>query len=576
MITQPQLIDISPQDAAIIAGTIRAKITKKRALKDIKALLLGHDEYARYQDDPVGFGEIVLGEHYTDDVQRMMESVRDYEITVALSCNGPGKTHGGARLAVWAYLCYPESQVYTAAAPPEDNLRRLLWGEIGDITVKHPGLFTGHQVSVLNIQQSPRHFLTGVTIPSSGDPKTKEAKFSGKHSPYLMFIFDEGDAIPDEVYAGRESCTSGGKFRTLIMLNPRQQKGAVYRMIRDGHANVVHLSAFSHPNVVTGDNVIPGAVDRNTTARRISQMCRLMTDEEALRDDSTDKFDLPSFLDGYQARDQKGGLLPPLLPGAYKVVDSAFCHMVLGRYPSQAENQLISSDWIHAARMRWDMWVARYGEVPPAGAQGIAGLDVGEFGNDPSVWCARYGGWLTPFTQWSGVDTVFTGDRAIENGRTAAVKCTMVDGNGVGAGVAPHMMRKGYPARGVKTQEKPDDRESEPEIGQFYILRDQLAWQVREWLRADPTSMLPPDEELIEELSVPTYRVDGRWMKLMKSDVLRDLLKRSPNKFSALCLTFAKTLDIGGVSQGMSADEASRLKMKFSRYGRTGRMNGVN
>ena len=541
-------------------------ISKAGSAEAVLSIVQSRSPFEKYRDDPVGFGEQMLGETYTDDVKAMMESVRDYEITVAMSSNGVGKTHSAGALAMWWYLCFPDSQVYTAAAPPEDNLRRLLWGEIGDRASKHQGILKGHQVGVLNIQQSPRHFLTGVTIPTSGDAKTREARFSGKHCPHLLFILDEGDAIPDEVYAGIESCMSGGiKFRLLIMLNPRQQKGAVYRMVRDGRANVVHLSAFNHPNVLTGEHIIPGAVDRNTTCRRIVQMCRPLSPGEV--DDSVDTFEIPEYLENVQAKDQKGQTLPPLSSGKYKVMDPAFCHMVLGRYPSQAVNQLISTDWIQAARMRWDMWVNRYGEVPPREIKGIAGLDVGEFGNDPSVWCARYGGWLTRFVEWTGVDTAFTADRAIEHGRTAGVRCTMVDGNGVGAGVAPHMMRKGYPARGVKTQEKPDDREKEPEFGEFYILRDQLAWQVREWLRADPTSMLPPDEELIEELSIPTYSIEGRWVKIMKADVLRDILKRSPNKFSALCLTFAKPLDIAGVSQGMSADEAARLKAAHSRFG---------
>lgn len=549
----------------INADLIAEQILRAVSPADVLKIIDGGDKYTKYQDDPVGFGEQLLGETYTDDVKTMMESVRDYEITVAVSANGTGKTHGAARVGVWWHRCYEESQVYTAAAPPEDNLRRLLWGEIGDIATRHPEVFADCKINTLNIERSPRHFLTGVTIPTSGDAKTREAKFSGKHAQNLLFIFDEGDAIPDEVYAGRESCTSGGNFRTLIMLNPRQAKGEVYRMIRDGRANVVHLSAFNHPNVVTGENIIPGAVDRNTTARRIAQMCRPLVEGEPT--DSVDTFDLPDFLVGYQAKDQKGLLLPALKAGKYVVTESSFSHMVLGRYPAQSDNQLISSIWIQQARMRWDMWVNRYGEVPSPLVDGIAGLDVGELGNDPSVLCERYGGFLSRFRSWSGVDTVFTGDRTIESVRDKKIRCTMVDGNGIGAGVAPHMMRKGYPARGVKTQERPDDRESEPEIGEFFILRDQLAWQLREWLRADPMAMLPPDEELIEELSVPTYRIDGRYVKLMKADVFKDLLKRSPNKFSALCLTFAKVFDISGVDRGTSVARHAELKRKYSRWG---------
>ena len=100
-----------------------------------------NSDYRQYQNDPVRFGEDVLGETYTADIKRLMESVRDNPVTVAMSANATGKTHGAARIAVWFYKCHSKSQVYSAAAPPESNLKKLLWGEIGGILEKHPDLF---------------------------------------------------------------------------------------------------------------------------------------------------------------------------------------------------------------------------------------------------------------------------------------------------------------------------------------------------------------------------------------------------------------------------------------------------
>jgi hypothetical protein len=224
--------------------------------------LSGPDQckFESYQDDPVGFGRDILKETYTDEVQAMMESVRDYPITIAKSANATGKTHGAARVAVWWYLAFPECQVYSAAAPPESNLKKLLWGEVGTITEKHPDLFKG-DIKNLHISRGAQTFLTGVTIPSSGSEAQREAKFSGKHSPHILFIIDEGDAVPDEVYKGIESCMSGGHARLLIMFNPRAEAGAPYRMERDGRANVVHLSAFNHPNVRAGQDENPRGRD---------------------------------------------------------------------------------------------------------------------------------------------------------------------------------------------------------------------------------------------------------------------------------------------------------------------------
>ena len=214
--------------------------------------------FSQYQDDPVGFGEKILGESFTDEVKILMESVRDNPVTVAQSSNAVGKTHCAARIAVWWFKCFPDSQIYTAAAPPESNLKKLLWGEIGGTIEKHPDLFKSDSATNLHIARSAQSFLTGVTIPMAGTQAQREAKFSGKHSPHLLFILDEGDAIPDEVYRGIESCMSGGHARLLVMFNPRAEVGEAYRMIRDGRANVVKLSALNHPNVVTGKDEIPG------------------------------------------------------------------------------------------------------------------------------------------------------------------------------------------------------------------------------------------------------------------------------------------------------------------------------
>lgn len=482
----------------------------------------------------------MLGESYTDEVKALMESVRDNPITIGKSANAVGKTHGAARVAVWFYKCFPDAQVYSGAAPPEGNLKRLLWGEIGSLTEKHPDLFKPDTVRVLHLERSAKSFLTGVTIPTSGSESQREAKFSGKHAPHLLFILDEGDAIPDEVFKGIESCMSGGHARLLVMFNPRAEVGEAYRMERDGKARVVHLSAFNHPNVITGENRIPGAVTRETTVRRINEWTRPLVEGE--KQDS-ECFELPSFLLGCVANSQSGAEYPPLVAGWYKVMEPAFSYMVLGRYPSKGTNQLISKEWIARARSRWDAYVIEYGEIPPLYASAVMGLDVGEFGSDPNAACFRHGGFVERLITWSGMDVIATGDRAAAEYKGRRVMRCNVDATGVGAGVAPHMQRAGCVASGLKVASSPTQR---TELGEFRILRDQLWWECREWLRTDPGAMLPPDEALLEELQTPTYEVVNGKIRIMKKDTMRELLKRSPDRADALCLTFFTSSFFGG------------------------------
>jgi hypothetical protein len=436
-------------------------------------------------------------------------------------------------VAVWWFKTFANSQVYTAAAPPESNLKKLLWGEIGSIVERRPELFKAENVRALHIERSAQSFLTGVTIPLSGTESQREAKFSGKHSPHLLFIIDEGDAVPDEVYRGIESCMSGGHARLLVMFNPRAEVGEVHRIERDGRANIVSLSAFNHPNVTAGEDRIPGAVTRETTVRRLNEWCRPLVDGEPIDGDC---FELPSFLVGAVARSQSGREYPPLRPGHYKIMEPAFAYMVLGRYPTQGSDQLISREWIARARSRWDLYVQEHGERPPQGASAIMGLDIGEFGSDANVLCFRYGGYVERLIPWGGVDTMVTGDRATMEYKGRQVFRCNVDATGVGAGVAPHMKRAGCNAIGVKVASSPTDKS---ELGEFNNLRDQIWWACREWLRADGSAMLPPDEMLIEELSTSTYEVRNGKVRVMDKATMRELLKRSPDRADALCLTFA-------------------------------------
>jgi hypothetical protein len=489
-------------------------------------------DHSRYQQDPVGFGEHVLNESFTPSVKELMESVRDNPVTVAVSANATGKTHAAARIAVWFYKTFKDCQVYTGAAPPESNLKKLLWGEIGWIAEKHPGLFKTDQITSLHITRSAQSFISGVTIPASGTESQQEAKFSGKHAPHLLFIIDEGDAVPDEVYRGIESCMSGGYARLLVMFNPRSETGEAYRMVRDGRANVVKLCAFDHPNVIQGADVIPGAVTREVTVRRINEWCRPMAVGETVGGDC---FNLPGFLEGCTAMSQAGREYPPLKPGWYKITQPAFSYMVLGQYPAQGTQQLISKEWTSRARSRWDAYTAEHGDTQPKGTQAVMGLDVGEFGTDANVGCFRHGGFVEQLIAWSGVDPITTGDRAVAEYEERSVFYANVDATGVGAGVAPHMTRAGCSANSVKVASKPTE---ETELGEFGILRDQLWWACREWLRTDPGAMLPADEQLLEELHAPTYEVKNGKIKVMDKPTMREVLKRSPDRADALCLTF--------------------------------------
>jgi hypothetical protein len=509
----------------------------------------------KYRKDPVAFGVEILGEEYTEDIIKVMHSVRDNPVTIARSATAVGKTFAAARIAIWWYLVYAESQVWATAAPPLENLKTLLWGEVSTILNKRPDLFEDSDITSLQIRKRPpdprtksKFGIYGVAIPTSGSKEDREAKFSGKHAPYLLFILDEGDAIPDEVYKGIDGCASGGVTRILIMFNPKAKRGPVYNKEKAAQANVVELSAFNHPNVFTGNDLIPGAVTRDATVKRINEWTREFVEGE--NEHQVETFDIPDFLVGETAVSDSGRIYQPLQAGKRVITEPQFCYKVLGKYPAQSESQLINEEWINAARDRYDEYLAKYGERSLPGMRPRLGVDIAEFGVDYNVLFRRYANLVLPAHRWSGLDSDASADKILEFYYQFNAEMALIDGIGVGSNVAPKLVREdrkkrpGHddPVRAVSVifSEKPSPI-IKTELGDFYQKRDQLWWAMREWLKnPENEAMLPPINDLVEELMTATYSTDkhGGKITVMSKDEFRDILKRSPNYADALALTF--------------------------------------
>lgn len=481
-------------------------------------------------------------------------------------------SHGAALLAIWAYKCFPGSIVNTFAAPPERNLKEKLWGEIRTNTRINKRLFSKDRITTLKISDdgnnedsAGKHAILGVTIPTSKTDEEKESVVSGSHAPFQFFVFDEGDAIPDPIYVGVDGCMSGGFERLLVMFNPKKRSGAAYRKIKDGSAKVIKLGAFTHPNVITGKDIIPGAVSRNVTVKRINSWTKPLAPGEEPNPKTC--FKVPDFLVGKQAENDNGEMFPPLQAGWRLIQNQAFHYQVLGQYPAQSSNQLISSEYIDAARNRWDLYVAANGENPPEGVRPVNGVDVADEGGDWNSVCSRYGGYVPRIIKWKGVDVEISAHKSVDIHANLHAKRTNVESDGLGSSVAPTMGRQYYyrchkceksymdsisecPECGLEIERIHVDAKKvkvgsksgrKCDFGEFGLLRDELWWALREWLRTDNTAMLPPSKDLIEELEIVEYEVD-KVVKITSKKMMRKLLGRSPDEADALIQTFYEPL----------------------------------
>lgn len=498
----------------------------------------GTDKYLHYAGKPLDFLSQELGAKFPPKIEEVILSVENIPITVAKSSNGYGKTFAAAHIAAYWLCCHPDSQVWTTMPQPEDNLKKLLWGEIGLIVNNHPELFENFEnisLPSMTVQRHPKSGLYGVTIPGAGSEQNRESRFSGKHAPYILFIVDEADGVPDEIFRAIEGCLSGGVARLLCMFNPKMETGAVYNFIKNNQANVIELNALGHPNVVTGKDIYPGAVTRDKTVNRFHLWTEPLGPDDEIDDSCVE---VPDFLVGHVAPTTGGGFHPPLAAGYRRIIDPQFSYAVLAQYPTLAEGQLIDKAKLKKCVERWKLYHEAYKNEHPMPHEYIApfaGLDLAETTDDNSL-CFRHDFYVPPLITWRGINTAATARKAAGIAKRRNAQYVNTDANGLGSNAHILIQEEGMDAHGIKVTWRATEKDED--FGEFDSYGDQGWWLLRQWIHNHPNAMIPDDDKLIEELKIQMYwkTPKGR-IKVHSADYFREKLGRSPDRAISLVLT---------------------------------------
>lgn len=172
------------------------------------------------------------------------------------SCNGAGKTTALAAICNWYFTTYDDSIVLTTASSWM-QVRRNLWGEIRRQGRK-AGLYPkgeGIHRTPTSIQLSDKHFMLGIS------PNIPENAM-GYHAPHILIAVDEATGINDEIMEALTGNMSGCDSQIVMICNPIDRESYPYQAEQSGEWKVIEISAFDHPNVIEGMEIIPGAVTR--------------------------------------------------------------------------------------------------------------------------------------------------------------------------------------------------------------------------------------------------------------------------------------------------------------------------
>lgn len=429
------------------------------------------NRFSLYANEPEAFLREVLGVQYlTPDQCAALASIAANRNTAIPSGHGNGKDWLLSRVALWRTYCSPHgASKVIATANTEAQLKRVFWGEVQSAwhaaRVRLPG-----QMTNLALVIGPQQYLIGLTARDA-------TAMQGHHAAWVTVIYDEADGIAPEFFTAGQSLAVGPEDKQIAIFNPVDPTSEMCRRQSSGQWAIYRMNSENHPNVVSGRQIVPGAV----TQAYISEIF-----EEAGSKDTA----------LYRSR-------------------------VLGLYPEQGDDVLIPLSVAEKAQERWK----KFERTPDA-----LGVDVARFGSDETV--------LIPFftenlvrhpgmpVARKGQDTMGTAGQA----KSFSSYLVGVDDCGVGGGVTDRLAELGEPVVAVNAGEKADDE------AKFVNRRSEMWWAARLALMSGDLS-LPPDPRLIGDLTGIKYGFDSRGrIKVESKDEVKKRLKRSPDRGDALVI----------------------------------------
>ena len=335
---------------------------------------------------------------------------------------------------------------------------------------------------------------------------TKEVQqIQGFHSPSIMIVIDEANGFPEELFEPIDGLLSGGEKKLFLMIgNPINPIGRFFNSFSDIDTYTHTISCLGHPNVVSGRNIIPGAVTKDWVDKQ-----RKLWGENS------------SF---WQSR-------------------------VTGQFPKIATDVIINLAWVEEA----ELIIFKRNEKDVV----YMGLDVGEYGSDPCVWVIgnRKGIIRThervniELMECVGITNSFIKEYKL-NPRNVGV-----DSIGIGSGVSSRLRELGQNISMFKSSERAIDSKT------FKDKVSEAWWNTRQLLKTDHDSYIPYSfngkrDQLKSDLCTRKYRIesDGR-IKLEDKAVYRKRMKRSPNYGDAfsICYHFLASSSVYGfVSLGQA------------------------
>lgn len=409
-----------------------------------------------------------------------------------LASKGVGKTALESWL-IWAFMLTRPNPNVACISVDSNNLRDNLWKELAFWRNKAPLL--EHFFDMTTERIFPREerlqkfwWCSARSWKKTGTSQEQASSLSGLHSDFIMFMIDESGSMPDGILASAENALSTAKEGHIVQAgNPERLEGPLYRAYRSRNNWMVVP--------INGDPDNP-----NRSPRVSIEWARQQIAEWGRESD-------------------------------YVKIN------VLGQFPSQSANSLISEDEVDAAMKRF------YREHELIGMARIMGTDVArsEVG-DASVVAKRQGLQLYEFIKRRGLNSNQGASLVAREWDNWMADACFVDATGgYGSGWIDQLSNLGKSAVPVLFNARPHREDA------FKNKRAEMAWDFVQWIKNG--GALPQSVELKAALTRTYYYHDKDKLFIDPKEDIKAKIGFSPDEFDAAILTFADPVSPKGTHQ---------------------------
>ena len=211
--------------------------------------------------------------------------------------------------------------------------------------------------------------------------------------------------------------------------------------------------------------------------------------------------------------------------------------------------QVIPTEWVRAAMDRWE--TLKKPDVPLR----AVGVDVARGGDDQTIISKRWGNYFGELIKHAGKETK-TGDDIVELITESLAPGEkpfkiMIDLAGIGSSPFDTLRRLRFSVEGFIGASKSEETDAARQL-EFANRRSEAWWKLREALapNSEQNIALPPDNELLADLTAPTWKLEAQGIQVEKKDDVVKRLGRSTDCGDAVVMNLNVDVRRGGIGSG--------------------------